>query len=63
MSENKYTDEQLKKIEAIKQEWMRETEIYLHMESDQEQHPHLDGPATWALQELQEKYMRKLREV
>lgn len=63
MSEKRYTDEQMQKLNALKEEWLKEAEPFLAAESHQEETPHLDGPDTHALVALQKKYMAKMQEI
>lgn len=64
MSEKKLTDDQKKKIEKIKQQWIEEVKPYLSEKNQtQEKRCKLDGDNTWMLAKLQEEYDRKIREV
>ena len=56
-----------KRIEEIRERWLKEAEPYLENTAEkkvmQVEHPHLDGHDSVSLSQIQMKYQKEIREV
>ncbi|MCM1104910.1 MAG: hypothetical protein NC409_12490 [Clostridium sp.] len=63
MSERKLSKEQKEKFHKLQQDWMREVDQCFEAHKDDEINPNrLDGPQTWELAKIQQKYKKRINE-